>query len=465
MKYMETRSSSYNIYVKVDKDNNLYAILNSYTRVFDIVNNDVYTYLVSDGERGQISVEAKQKLIERGYLTALTEDEETALVKRILDTSHDRIRLKDYGFQFILSYDCNLRCVYCYEDKILNGVNCLNKQLISKAQIDKAFDFITEKWIENPNCSKHIALYGGEPFLRSNWEAVTYLIKKGSELGCSFSATSNGYDLDYYFDFLKEYNKISFQITLDGIAEIHNARKPHYCNKDSFEKISNNVGQLLEMGINVSIRINSDAYSINRIEELSDFFREKGWLEKKNFRAYCALLREEIGTTEGSNVSLSPLSQSGLYDIYKAKIERGRLDSRIDFQNYGIKRLLLGMLENKPIPYRGCFCGAQSANMIFDPLGDIYTCWDMVGHPEHRIGTYYPEFKLEENGVEKWYGLEISNYKCVKCPYVLFCLGGCPVRSLYETNRIEPGYCNDYPRLFGRILKEIYVEKIRDKLQ
>ena len=44
---MKTRSSSYNIYVKVDKDDNLYAILNSYTRVFDIVNSDVHTYLIS----------------------------------------------------------------------------------------------------------------------------------------------------------------------------------------------------------------------------------------------------------------------------------------------------------------------------------------------------------------------------------------------------------------------------------
>ena len=424
----------------------------------------MFILILYQGAKGQISAETKQKLIERGYLTTLTEEEETVLVKRILDTSHDRTRLKEYGFQFILSYDCNLRCVYCYEDKILNGTNCLNKQLMSKDQIDKAFNFITEKWAENPNCSKHIALYGGEPFLRRNREIITYLIKKGSELGCTFSATSNGYDLDYYFDFLSEYNRISFQITLDGIAEIHNVRKPHYCNKDSFEKISDNVGHLLEMGINVSIRINSDAYSINRIEELSDFFREKGWLEKKNFRAYCALLREEIKTKAGSAITLSPLSQSGLYDIYKAKIKDGRLDSRIRFQNYGIRQLLQGMLYNKPIPYRGCFCGAQNASMIFDPLGDIYTCWDMVGHPEHRVGTYYPEFKLEEKSVEEWYGLEISNYKCVKCPYVLFCLGGCPVRSLYETDKIEPGYCNDYPRLFGRILKEIYVEKLKGKL-
>ena len=233
----------------------------------------MFILILYQGAKGQISAETKQKLIERGYLTTLTEEEETVLVKRILDTSHDRTRLKEYGFQFILSYDCNLRCVYCYEDKILNGTNCLNKQLMSKDQIDKAFNFITEKWAENPNCSKHIALYGGEPFLRRNREIITYLIKKGSELGCTFSATSNGYDLDYYFDFLSEYNRISFQITLDGIAEIHNVRKPHYCNKDSFEKISDNVGHLLEMGINVSIRINSDAYSINRIEELSDFFR------------------------------------------------------------------------------------------------------------------------------------------------------------------------------------------------
>ncbi len=36
------RTSSYNIIVKVDDDTGCYALLNSYTHAFDIVNQNVY---------------------------------------------------------------------------------------------------------------------------------------------------------------------------------------------------------------------------------------------------------------------------------------------------------------------------------------------------------------------------------------------------------------------------------------
>lgn len=132
-----------------------------------------------------------------------------------------------------------------------------------------------------------------------NYEMLEYIVQKGKELGYVFSVTSNGYDLDKYMDYLEENSKIfSFQITIDGVEDIHNERKPHYRNKDSFAKITSNVDSLLKLGISVSIRINTDPYTMEQADELLDYFKEKGWLQYQNFKAYYALLRKEVPIKE-----------------------------------------------------------------------------------------------------------------------------------------------------------------------
>ena len=83
--------------------------------------------------------------MKRGYITSLSKEDERELVKRLLDKIYDEVRLKNFGFHFIISYDCNLRCVYCYEDPILNGCACLPKCRITKEQVDKAYEIIIEK--------------------------------------------------------------------------------------------------------------------------------------------------------------------------------------------------------------------------------------------------------------------------------------------------------------------------------
>lgn len=451
------RTSSYNIIVKVDDDAGRYALLNSYTHAFDIVNQNVYRYLKNEGSDCDISDETKKKLVKRGYITSLSKEDERELVKRLLDKIYDEVRLKNFGFHFIISYDCNLRCVYCYEDPILNGCACLPKCRISKEQVDKAYEIIVEK-DKNRQGKKSISLYGGEPFLASNREMVEYIVEKGKNLGYAFSVTSNGYDLDKYLDFLEENSKIfSFQITLDGIAEIQNRRKPHYRNKDSFERISANIDSLLKLGILISVRINTDTYTVERIPELLDFFREKGWYKYPNFKAYCALLRKEISLKEdGLPVPSSMFTQSSFYQSYCEKKLLFRSEGKLGCQDYRTHDLLMRLLQGLSVNYKACFCGAQSGMIIFDPLGDVYSCWDVVGIREQRVGRYIPEFELDKELSEKWFNVRISQTKCLHCKYVLFCGGGCPAFTYRSKGEVGSGSCNDYPRLFNYLCSQIY---------
>ncbi len=443
--------------VRVDEEKELYAILNGYTQAFDIINKSVYDNLQNADKIDTISLETKNVLVKRGFLTSLSVKEEYQLVKTLSDNAHDNLKLRKYNYHFILSYDCNLRCIYCYENEILNGPNSLPKNRITKAQIDRAFDVIIEN-DKNSRGKKIISLYGGEPFLSENFELIKYLVEKGNRLGYTFSATTNGYDLDKYMDFFKDNKCFSFQITVDGVRDIHNRRKPHCLRKDSFEKITNNINALLKLGFKVSVRINTDAYTITRIDELVEYFEQRGWLGYEKFQANCALLRKEIPVAKEEWEKIESMDQADLFKEYCSK----KIKSKIGCQDFGIYHLLKALLLNKPIAYKGCFCGGQAGNIIFDPMGDVYSCWDVVGNPKYKIGRYYPDFEIIDSASKKWFDTKVSGYKCGKCPYTLFCGGGCVIRSLNTRGVVEPGSCSDYPQLFNYIMKSIYIESIKE---
>lgn len=450
------RSSSYNIIINVDTDK--YIIINGYTLSIDIINTKTYQFLKKTSEVNKIGTNTLEILAKRGYITSLSKDEEIKLVQQLSDKNRDyKIANKKYNFHFIISYDCNLRCVYCYERSI-NNLHSLPTQKMSFSQIDEAFEIIKEK-VDNNEATRKITLYGGEPFLKENLKEIEYITEKSSRLGLKLSITSNGYDLKYYHDYLVKYSNIlTFQITLDGLEEIHNSYRPHYLYKDSFAVISNNINELLQLGIRVTIRINTDYNSLKEAYKLIEFFREKGWLELNNFKAYYALLRNDVKSMTNQN----QITQTDLLKHYFTLKQYLKNNYQVTCQDFGILENLLMLIKGKRIQYKSTFCGAQGGNIIFDPLGNIYSCWDIVGNSSYRIGTLKDnELKINQELVKKWTGERVSQCKCIKCKYNLLCGGGCMISSLREKGEIGMGNCNDYPNIFKCSVQHFYNEYIK----
>lgn len=61
IKNQNMRPSSYNIVLQVDSEIGRYALINSYTHAFDIVNQDVYQYLKTGGTGADISDNTKRE--------------------------------------------------------------------------------------------------------------------------------------------------------------------------------------------------------------------------------------------------------------------------------------------------------------------------------------------------------------------------------------------------------------------
>ena len=88
----------------------------------------------------------------------------------------------------------------------------------------------------------------------------------------------------------------------------------------------NNIDFLLKCGIPVNVRINSDLYTINKIHDLLSFFEDKGWYKYKNFRAYCALLRQEVDVKQ--QIQHSQMGQLDLLKYYNDKIKNNEITER-----------------------------------------------------------------------------------------------------------------------------------------
>ena len=63
--------------------------------------------------------------------------------------------------------------------------------------------------------------------------------------------------------------------------------------------------------------------------------------------------------------------------------------SQFEYQDYGVfDKLYQAIMRKKPLSFHPIFCRAQTGSFVFDPYGNIYPCWEVVGRPEHCIGHY-----------------------------------------------------------------------------
>ncbi len=108
--------------------------------------------------------------------------------------------------------------------------------MISKDIIDAFFNYIKIKFAAK---RKYITVFGGEPLLNSahQKDIIAYLIQKANEAHLDLCFVTNGYTLDEYIDTLKQGTIREIQVTLDGTADIHNARRLLKGGSGTFEKI------------------------------------------------------------------------------------------------------------------------------------------------------------------------------------------------------------------------------------
>ena len=462
------RPSSYNIIVSLP-DSEKKLIFHGYTGAVDLVQAHVAEILrcrnlPSSRSRAGVAETTLRALKDRGYFTDKSREQETAYATELGKRVH-RIMRKHAspGVLVVPSYSCNLRCSYCYEKHLRGKGKAWLAKRMTREQAEAMFQAV-DTLGKGTAAPRSLTLYGGEPFQPGNDRIIRFLLQRALEKKFqAFSAVTNGVELDRFRDLLGPRGKIGFlQITLDGPREVHDRRRFLAGGQGTFQRITSNISLALEQGVRVSVRMNVDRTNADTVRELHTFFQEQGWDQTRLFQAYCSPVHAGERSAGDGSCFASHMEMQRNVERKLAGTGKDRTGAyfHVASLTHSIRKRILSHLEQrKGLPrWRTAFCGSNMSMYVFDPFGDIYPCWEVIGQPEHRIGTYGPgSLEREEEAVRAWHHRSVVVIaRCRSCAYLFFCGGGCEAFALRETGRPDQPYCFDFPRHFQMAAVQAY---------
>lgn len=446
------RTSSYLIPVKLEDEDCKYMLIHGYTGAIDVVNEELLKKNKSFSSEEDFEPNTLQTLVERGYITNKTQEEEYAYVNKVSQILHKRNQLiVKRDFTLLVTYNCNFRCPYCFEKEIIEKQSNNKQTAISEELVDKAFEAILEIEPVDQLRKKVIQLFGGEPLLKENRKIIEYIVKKGEQLGLAFIATTNGYDLDYFDDLLQVNRIQGLQITIDGTEAIHDTRRVHSVYTHSFDKIIGNIKKVLNNGVAVRVRINIDSQNINEIPKLNKLFDEIGFYSFENFSVYTEFISGScnFNPSEYEFQNQKEITRQDFLTILDLSNNKMKHDLQLHTNIYD------AIHNKKSITLSSVHCTAQSGFYIFDPFGNIYSCLEVVGNKSEVIGSYLKGVTWTKEK-DKWFSRNISLIKkCSTCRYALLCGGGCFAKAKASPGHAE-SYCDDFPMRLKSIVRKVY---------
>lgn len=451
------RKSNYIIYSALPKKKKA-ILVHGYTGAVDIVDIEVLQYLLKSeresNKESSLDIETTEILKKRGYLTDKTPEEEKEYVYKfgaLLHKHHLQSKKWRTDILIIPTYKCQLRCPYCYEAPLYKKGSKWRDKTIEKETVDAAFEAVKKIQDEKGKIGR-LTIYGGEPLMKETVEIINYIVEQGYSKEYSFDCITNGVDLDYFIDLLGP-KKIRFlQITLDGPPQIHDRVRRYADGKGTFHKIADNINKALETGVIISARTNVTPDNIDSLSELVEIYKNYGWLDKKNFRAYSRLTYKGFCSFRSTGIS-----RLDMVEWFERKDQPLLKFIRSDF---GMRQKILGLLEEDKYPlFTTNFCGSTMGMYILDPYGDIYVCWETVGTEKGKVGRFKPEFSINQKAVSKWHNRVVVNIpECLKCEYIFLCGGGCPQHAYHAHGGLMKPSCEEFKELFQRFLPKIYGE-------
>jgi uncharacterized protein len=476
------RTSSYIIYVDLPHDDSQMLLVHGYAGTFDKVSKRIATFvramedrraprpLYGDwapdpvvGSAPELPDELITVLLKRGYLTYLTREEELERFTAFAADLHARPVVPTYIIT--PTYDCNLRCFYCFQDHMRTDPDFayLLKRMTHE-MVDRIFDAMPQ--IEamhgiapEDGYVRPITLFGGEPLLRQNRDLIEHILNRAHRGGTrSLSAVTNATDLDAYEDLLGPENLADIQVTLDGVPEEHDKRRIYPDGRGSFAAISDNITMALGHGARIQIRLNIDRENIGQLPVLARIFRERGWADDENFVA-CAVPIHAVNDKTSHESTFSGWELDQALDELR---ERDPVMNVIERPDERLRNKVMSIFASGGRPsVSPAFCDGHRGMYVIDRFGDLYACWERAGNPKIRLGRIDVDSTvvMSDEMVAMWRGRTvISNPVCRQCRYALYCGGGCAVLAEGRKGRIDRNYCDGFGFRFRAMTAEAYAD-------
>lgn len=448
------RASDYLNHVEIGDGTSL--LYSGTTQCIDLVPTE-YASRLSDGNNLDfLSPEEKEHLLSRGHLTTLTHKGELAefkkLVGLILEKSIKIDRKRKTGnLSFILTYNCNLSCSYCYQKSL--GHDSKIPPMSPEFVDNLLSDYLPQLFPKVPK-DFTFTLFGGEPLLPGNREAIRSILaytKKHPAI--KVAVATNATTLAEMVDLIgPEKGKIqSVQVTLDGDELLHDMNRIPPSGKPTFAAMIAAIRQLMQLKAHTVIRMHIHPGRLESSRKLVDFLEKEEILGHPLVGAYFAPI-STFTSEDHAPEDLDIFCET--FQTVAAKTKRP--PSSLDFINQ-----YLEMQEERKLP-KVKFCGlGTDIFYVVDPLGDIYHCYEEAGHKGRRIGTF-------SRGKVKFFALKekysrrhlLNVPECLRCSAALYCGGGCPVHARMYKGSIFKSYCHQNKEFIAQTLKAFYLKNM-----
>ncbi|OJX12459.1 MAG: hypothetical protein BGO77_04405 [Caedibacter sp. 37-49] len=313
---------------------------------------------------------------------------------------------------------CPLGCGYCGQLHSQKNMNSLNQLLL--------LERVKNKISQGKFNALHIGWFGAEPL--SGIGVIRKLSPQLQEIAAinnlkyGAKIVTNGFLLNPQLarELIDEHKISMIEITLDGIKEFHDQRRHTKGNKPTFDKIFQNVKELIEINNNkchITLRCNVDRRNQEGVTPLLHLLAEHNF--QNNIKFYVA-----------------PIHSWG-NDAHKLSAEK------TEFSNWEIEWLsLMYQLGFKVswIPKRKkqvCMAVDKNSELI-DPSGKVFNCtevslvpfYEKEGTNIHELGHVGEETlfnELHRSHFGSFYNEEtLQAYSCHACPILPICGGSCP---------------------------------------
>lgn len=403
-------------------DNESTWIFNCLSGAFIKINNENMRALGED-------IELQDAFKQEGIL--LGDGEDTELLKYKFLYYHAAMNTDSINLAIAPTMQCNFSCHYCFEDGN-------NNQSIMNQDVENA---IVNYLHAHKNRNIYINWFGGEPMM--GFKRILSITNRLKEEDISFVAnmTTNGSLLNKsLLSLLNTLNLSYIQISLDGIYETHDNRRFFKNKKPSFEIITENIKNLLELtDITLHIQVTIDRTNIDAYEDVVAYF-------VKRFPTYMDGQRILIGSNAVLNrTNFDRKSDCLTHNEVMLLLQKSITETNIKDLNIHLP---------KPVP--SCMYRRTHAFAI-DPDGNMYKCLEHLGNEKHRIGNIKNASLSISNIAQTTFECDpFEDDCCLSCNILPICAGGCPIDRIRKKNDSNINYCSAYKTQIENLLPVIY---------
>lgn len=378
-------------------------------------NADDVRKILEEETLSELNDDIRNVLYQKGYIIHEKDDEECKLEEKYISMMTNRM----LRLIILPTEQCNFRCKYCYED-FKRGEMSLKTQNSIVKFVQKNIQYFE---------GLRVSWFGGEPLL--GMDVIRYLsnefirICKHTKRKYVSDMTTNGYLLsEKVLRELLQYKVCEYQITIDGLREVHNLKKPLTNGGETFDVVINNLTDIKKniktQMFKILIRNNVTRDAVEDMNELTKYFRDLFGNDGRFsffFRA--------AGDWGGKNRinEIKRIEDYEICDVYNNLINSEN-DLCVDIYKtfYGLG---------------GCVCYAAFQSMfVIDSEGGLRKCTCGLDNDDYRIGhmSEKGELVLDDEKHRRWIGNIVRfSDKCCGCKFLPMCFGAtCPRSNMYE---------------------------------